>query len=311
MTPTPDISVVMSVYNGAHTLRETIDSILSQEGVHLEFVVVDDGSTDRTRTILSEYKKADSRVKVITQSNQGLTKALIAGCDSAQGKYIARQDVGDVSLPGRLAKQLDVLAKRPDASFVSCGTTYVGPQGEYLYQVTRSPSNATERLLNLDPYMIQGPSSHPSTMFPTALYKAIGGYRPEFYFAQDIDLWIRFAERGAHVVMTEILYQATFEVRSISGRHRGEQMQTLRLIAESARLRRKGMPDDDILKAARFIGSSVSATTESKRAIRGKALYFIGACLRKNDDPRAKKYFKQALLADPLNLKSALRVLIG
>src|SRR4029079_15350055 len=105
MKAAPDVSVVMSVYNGAETLHETMESILSQERVAIEFIIINDGSTDGSDDILSQYARKDPRVRVIHQKNKGLTCALIRGCEEAKGEYIARQDVGDVSMPDRLRRQ--------------------------------------------------------------------------------------------------------------------------------------------------------------------------------------------------------------
>ena len=99
-----DISVVMSVCNGSDLLAKAVNSILSQEGVSLELIVVNDGSIDGScATILDEYARRDPRVRVIHQENTGLTRALIRGCAAARGQFIARQDSDDISLPGRLA----------------------------------------------------------------------------------------------------------------------------------------------------------------------------------------------------------------
>ena len=70
----------MSVYNGASNLAATMNSILSQEGVSFEFIVVNDGSTDKTGEILDDFARRDSRVRIIHQENYGLTRALINGC---------------------------------------------------------------------------------------------------------------------------------------------------------------------------------------------------------------------------------------
>jgi glycosyltransferase involved in cell wall biosynthesis len=309
MSDSPDVSVVMSVYNGALNLRKTIDSVLSQQGVRFEFVIVNDGSTDESPKILEDYAKRDARVQVIHQENQGLTLALIRGCAAAKGNYIARQDVGDISLPGRLVKQMECVNERPDASLVSCGTRFVGPADEFLYEVVRSPSDASERLRALDLTKIEGPSSHPSTIFPRALYHQVGGYRSDFYFAQDLDLWIRLTEEGEHVVLPEVLYQAGVLVQSISGLYRDEQVETAKLILESARLRRRGVSDSRVLERAGAIGPSVSRKTN--RLQRAKALYFIGSCLRKRSDPVATHYFQEALRLNPLHVKSAVRLLFG
>ena len=138
MSTNPDVSVVMSVYNGASHLAATMDSILSQEGVELEFIVVNDGSTDKTGEILDDYARRDGRVRVIHQENTGLTRALIRGCAAATGEFIARQDAGDVSLAGRLARQLDVFRNNSNVVMTSCGTRFVGPDGEVLYEVCQA-----------------------------------------------------------------------------------------------------------------------------------------------------------------------------
>src|SRR5882724_692077 len=151
MSDTPEVSVVMSVYNGATGLSRSVDSILSQEGVNLELIVVNDGSTDQSIDILQEYASSDERVRVISQQNQGLTKALVVGCAAAHAEYIARQDAGDISLPGRLIKQLNAMSENPDSAFVSCGTRFVGPKGEYLYDVNQDTAEATTNLLTLNP----------------------------------------------------------------------------------------------------------------------------------------------------------------
>jgi glycosyltransferase involved in cell wall biosynthesis len=299
----------MSVYNGAEQLRGSVDSVLSQEGVKLELIVVNDGSTDKTPQILDEFAGRDSRVRIIHQENQGLTAALVRGGSTARGCYIARQDAGDVSMPGRLSKQLACIKERPDASLVSCGTRFVGPADEFLYDVTRNPRGATERLLTLDPAVIEGPSSHPSSMFPRAAYERVGGYRSAFYFGQDLDLWIRLAEQGEHIILQEVLYQAAVTVQSISGRHRREQIETTRIILESAKLRRNGLSEQPALNRAESI--KPVKKRGSSRLARARALYFIGACLKRRNDPQATIYLKEALRIYPLHLRSAVRLLFG
>ena len=107
------VSVVMGVYNSAAVLSTTLESILSQECVEFEFIIVNDGSKDESGRILEEYAGRDSRIRIFHQDNQGLTRALIKGCAEAKGEYIARQDVGDRSLPGRFLAQLAVLKQNP------------------------------------------------------------------------------------------------------------------------------------------------------------------------------------------------------
>jgi glycosyltransferase involved in cell wall biosynthesis len=303
----PEVSVVMSVYNGETHLADSIDSILNQEGVSLEFIIVDDGSTDGGAAILEEYAGRDNRIRIIRQENQGLTQALIRGCAAARGNYIARQDVGDISLPGRLVKQLNWIRENKNAAFVSCGTRYVGPMGEHLYDVNQESTEATAPLLALNRNEFKGPSSHPSTLFSRNLYERAGGYRPAFYFAQDLDLWIRLAERGRLLAIPEILYEASITVESISGQYRKQQVELTKLILEGARLRRSGLNEQSTLDKAASIRPHVKHLSSRRR--RAAALYFIGSCLRRRNNPRAVNYLRQALMSYPLHLKAAARLL--
>ena len=110
---TPAISVVMGVFNEAAVLAPTLDSILAQTERDFELIVVNDGSTDpRVGEILAEYARRDARLRVLTQANAGLTRALIDGCARASAPWIARQDADDVSLPGRLAALFPVNRER-------------------------------------------------------------------------------------------------------------------------------------------------------------------------------------------------------
>src|SRR2546430_10111904 len=94
-----DISVILSVYNGEEYLKECIESILVQTFKSFEFIIVDDGSTDNSKSIINSYN--DPRIKLISQKNQGLASALNTGIKHAQGKYIARMDADDIAMPNR------------------------------------------------------------------------------------------------------------------------------------------------------------------------------------------------------------------
>src|SRR5262245_38361435 len=143
----PDISVIMSVFNSAPTLAATLDSVLTQEGVDLEFIVIDDGSTDDSGAILEAYATQDPRLIVLHQNNRGLTSSLVRGCALAQGEFIARQDAGgDISLPGRLERQLAYFSSCPGVVMVSCGTRFIGPAGEILYDVIQRGAELTRNL---------------------------------------------------------------------------------------------------------------------------------------------------------------------
>ena len=103
----PAISVVMPVYNGAPFLPEAIESILRQTYTNFEFIIVDDGSTDGSRSIISDYAKKDQRIRLLSLNHRGVTGAMNEGVCLARGEWIARMDHDDVSSPDRLTVQLE------------------------------------------------------------------------------------------------------------------------------------------------------------------------------------------------------------
>ena len=204
MAGLPQVSVVMSVYNGAGHLAETLDSVLSQQDCDFEFIVVDDGSSDNTATILDEYASRDTRLCVIHQENTGLTRALIRGCAEARGEFIARQDAGDISLPGRLKLQSDFLQKHPEAVMTGCAVQFTGPLHEPLYTASKPMLQLDAGFRILDIAHLSGPPHHGATMFRRDAYQKAGGYRAAFVVAQDIDLWLRLSEQGQCLGMAEV-----------------------------------------------------------------------------------------------------------
>ena len=109
----PKVSVVMSVYNGAAHLEESISSVLRQTFRDFEFLICDDGSTDKSRNIIRAYFLKDSRIVAVSQNNLGLTKTLNRLIGLARGRYIARQDADDISHPDRLQAQVAFLDTKP------------------------------------------------------------------------------------------------------------------------------------------------------------------------------------------------------
>ena len=107
----------MSVYNGAKFLAEAIDSILAQTFTNFEFIIIDDASSDDSLHIINSYK--DARIVLIQNNkNIGLTKSLNIGIAKAKGKYIARMDADDISMPKRLEKQFDFMEEHPRICFL-------------------------------------------------------------------------------------------------------------------------------------------------------------------------------------------------
>jgi len=306
MNKHPEVSVVMSVYNGALCLAKTLDSILSQEGVELEFIVVNDGSTDKSGQILTEYAQRDSRLHIIHQENTGLTRALIRGCDAVRGEFIARQDAGDISLPGRLESQVALLREQQDCAFVSCWTDVVGPNAEFLY-TSRGTGFASSPVSILSPQakwgVLDGPTHHSSVMFRAKQYARCGGYRPEFYFGQDWDLWYRLSSLGSFCMLQKRLCICSITPGSISVSRKVQQMRFAGLSRKAFLARQAGQSDQSVLEEARQFLSSIKKRPNPRRD-KAAANYFLGKCLLDNRNKAAFGYLLAAVKEDPLHLRA-------
>lgn len=119
----PLVSVILATYNDQKYIRQAVNSILFQKLEDLELIIVDDASTDNTKNILEDIKKNDSRVKVYrNNNNRGLPYSLNRALHYAKGKYIARMDGDDISLPNRLQKQYNYMEEHKEVGI--CGTLY-------------------------------------------------------------------------------------------------------------------------------------------------------------------------------------------
>ena len=302
----------MSVYNGAKYLRESVESILSQEGVDFEFIIVNDGSTDDSGNILSEYALHDSRIRIIEQENTGLTHALIRGCEEANGKYFARIDVGDVMAPTRLKKQQQILEEYPDCVFVFCHTEFCGPKWEHLWVSRGKPnSNGPVSIISKKPEdgLAGDIPSHPSVMIRKTAYNSVGGYREQFYYGQDWDLWYRLAEIGNFFIVPEVLYRVRIfpECISMTSKHCQD------VIAECSKgafIARHRNEDEQpwIEKAASIRPDNLTTSKKKDQNCNSEpGFYFIGEALRRNGDRRCRPYFRAAIRQNPFRVRSYIR----
>jgi glycosyltransferase involved in cell wall biosynthesis len=298
------LSVVLPVYNGAARLGATLESIAAQTMGDFELIAVDDGSTDETPALLAAAADSDRRIRVVRQENAGITRALIRGCAEAGAEVIARHDCGDTSAPDRFARQFDAL--RDGVVLVSCAARYVGPNGEELYVARADGDDVRRSLLHDGVRTIRGLPHHGTAMFRRADYVAAGGYRPEFRFAQDVDLWVRLATRGGIVILQDVLYTATYSADAISATRRGQQIALARIALQ---LRDETMPDAERARLLARASAVGRAAQPPRRRDQAAALYFLASCLRRNGDPRWRDYARSALRSDPLHLRSRLLLL--
>ena len=162
----------MAVLNGGNLLEEAIQSILNQTYSNFEFIIIDDGSTDDTNLVLSAYAKLDTRIRMLSQENQGLSKALNRGLLLARGDYIARQDHDDISLPERFEKQIAYLERYPKCALLGTAAKIWDSSGP-VDRGHMHPNNSEVLKFKL---IFNNPFVHTSLMFRASLVKEIGLY---------------------------------------------------------------------------------------------------------------------------------------
>jgi len=188
-TSIPLISVIMSVYNSEKYLVRAIESILYQTFPDFEFIVIDDGSTDRSLEIMQAYAKQDDRLRIIVnENNQGLARSLNIGIANAKGEFIARMDADDISFPDRLQKQLSFLLAHPEIMILGGSQVFIDHDGKETYALSFSNQQSVLRW-----NMLLGNGlivSHPTVMIRREFLITIGGYS-DLKAAQDFEIWTR------------------------------------------------------------------------------------------------------------------------
>lgn len=182
------VSVVMPVYNGEQYVVEAIESIMVQSCQGFELILINDGSTDKTLSILKEYANRDGRISLITRENKGLIASLNEGIDCANGKWIVRMDADDIALPNRIERLLYWIEKS-GADVAGSWVKFFGSYDRRIWKGYQSDQAIKAELLFKCPFV------HPAVIMRTALAKQLK-YDPTSEKAEDYDLWVRAASNG-------------------------------------------------------------------------------------------------------------------
>tara|TARA_B100000886_G_scaffold95631_2_gene63393 strand:- start:8572 stop:9603 length:1032 start_codon:yes stop_codon:yes gene_type:complete len=184
------ITVLLCVFNGEIWLRECIESILNQTYKDYEFLIIDDGSNDKSLSIIKEYAEIDKRIKYISHYNIGLTESLNKGLKEAKGEWIARIDCDDISLPQRLELQLNYVLTK-NFGIVGCQSIIIDKKGSNKKKFFIPVKND---IIYFNLIRQKRFFSHSSVLFNKKLVLNLGGYRKCMKKAQDYDLWLRISE---------------------------------------------------------------------------------------------------------------------
>ena len=250
----PLVSVVMAVCNAERFLAESIQSILNQSFRDFEFIVVDYGSTDNSKFIISSYVARDNRIKVHEVRPCVLPAARNAGCFLAQGRYIAIMDADDVSLPDRLSSEVDYMERHPQVALLGGAVEWMDSSGRP-FHTHRHPTDNCEIKFELLTHSVFW---HPTIIMRKEAFVLVGGYRPAFVCAHDYDLALRIAEKYECANLEEILLR--YRVHPIQLTFHKHRQQTLCKLAARASAVARSKEQPDPLDTVREITPSTLAT---------------------------------------------------
>jgi len=193
----PLVSVLLPCYNAAMTLGEALDSLMVQTMSDLEFILVDDGSTDDTLQILQQRAAEDNRFRILSIPHSGIVGALNAGLETCRAPYIARMDSDDRAHPERFARQVEFLERHPGTGVVSCRVeAFPVSQVREGFQIYIEWLNGLLSDEDIRREMfIESPLPHPSVMLRRELFLDSGGYQ-DHGWPEDYDLWLRLYLKG-------------------------------------------------------------------------------------------------------------------
>ncbi len=264
----PQVSVVVPVFNGETTIRRTVASVLRQSFGDFEILVIDDGSTDRTAAIVREF--GDARIRLLPFENRGLAASRNRGIRAARGEFIAFLDADDLWLPDKLALQVTALGQHPGAALAYGWSDCIDAEDRLLLQGNHIEASGKvyEQLL-LRNFFDNG-----STTLVRAA--AVGGsniFDESLQAAEDWDLWLRLAWDHEVVCVPRVLTLYRVHAGAMSSNISRQAQECLKVLtagvdrlppsAHRERLRRQGQA----LQYRYLTGRALLGTTGRARGL--------------------------------------------
>ncbi len=237
------LSVLMPAYNAEQFIREAIDSVLAQTVQDLKLLVIDDGSKDGTLAVARDRAAHDPRVHVLSQPNQGIAATLNRGLAMLDDEWVFLMHADDVMMPHRIERQREFVASQSSAAVVSALVLYIDSKGRTLGH-GRSPFTVHGAAAAAARRGELVAVNHPSCVLRREAVLAVGGYRQEFWPAEDCELWSRLLAAG-HDVVVQDEYLLRYRIHGASAsisQGRSMQEKTIWLERRLA-ARRDGIPE--------------------------------------------------------------------
>lgn len=208
----PSLSVLMAVCNDKKYLRYSVNSILEQTYTDFEFVIIDDGSSEDIESIVKEF--SDPRILFKRIKNRGLAGALNYGLELCSGKWIARMDSDDLSVPERFEVQMNYLRKHPHVDVLGSSSVYFDDSGKILFELI--PPEDDQRIKEL--LDLHNPVNHSSVIFSKDKIINAGGYDEKFGVYEDFELWFRLKDELNFRILKDILVFTRYRKDSMTGK---------------------------------------------------------------------------------------------
>jgi GT2 family glycosyltransferase len=236
----PKVSCLMPAYNAERYVCAAIDSVILQTLGNFELIIVNDESVDSTASILDEYARKDSRIKVIHERHGGVVSALNKGLAYCTADYVARMDADDICAPHRFAVQAEYLDAHPHCVCVGGLFMNIDETGAHhgIYRYSRN------RATSLKSFPVRvALTCHPLAMLRRSVLSTVGGYRNTFPHAEDYDLFLRIAEHGTVENPEEVLLYYRTHSKSVSWRNLEVQEAEAAYAELDALLAHRGQPN--------------------------------------------------------------------
>jgi len=192
----PLVSVIMPAYNAEEYIAAAIESVLIQNYIHFELVIINDGSTDNTEEIIACFK--DKRIKYFRQENRGLAGAHNAGIKQSQGEFVIKLDSDDMMTPDFISRHIQEFEKHPEADLVYCNDCLINENSKPI-RVIESPEYTDRKLLIRDLFRCGYPIIPFRTCIRKSVFDKIGFFDESLSVGEDYDMIRRFVQHGLKV----------------------------------------------------------------------------------------------------------------
>lgn len=254
----PRVSLVTPSYNAGPYLRTAIESVLSQDYPHIEYLVMDGGSTDGTIALLREY---GDRIRWVSARDDGQADAIARGFEQTSGTVLGWLNADDILGPGAVRTAVETFLAHPGAALVYGNADFIDAEERFIGPCTVVEPFSRQRLLDYGDYIIQ-----PAAFFSRQAYNAAGGLDRSLHWAMDWDLWLRLVRCGEAVYVEQPLASYRWLGSNKTAEGGFERLQEIERVAR--RYGCRGLPAYFRLEKARLLGLRAVQAVRQRRPAR-------------------------------------------